>query len=653
MEDQTHFVPENNANIEEMVFNVLPVMFPQHKPERKAGELAKSLSDVMSRIESIANKKGLETHFGPTGEACYITSEMFYVEIQAKRNGHVNFVKVAHHGETPQESEDLLQLLRAKDFETFGTNLEGLLKLYEVEGNSDIKAKVYYALQCLENELYADFNTERMSMNKNKLASVLLGRVGYITPRRGGIPMTTEFFVSPADLLEVLEPGTYATGSTGSITICGTRNEYRLSFLPKLDMSHPENNSASVCPTNRDLETLKLPACFFMTFSEPVVLIVPFIHKLQDITGLPLFASNKDEIHQILICKHFGSGRAEKVRKGLRFIKSLPDCADQCYYIYNSKPDPWTDGAQINRIGFTESRHVALILEFLRHQAAFNTLLCSCISSNVTTQDIPDMLFFEVSLLRDATFCITFQHPSGSNLCSVLVCVVTSKHLRCKTCVHKADPPLPCNDELLAKIIKRSMSIPITMRTIFKKAREFPGQDTTPTIKRSEEVPESNSSVFEQTQTLDGKPTFTKATKDEASLIPLHNMDNDLILASLYTEPSDSHNLVSNIEQETSFTFAQDDCSEMMQCESSTMHHSPVHVTEEQDSNVEALSPIMPTEQSHFTTEDLDPSEAQETSLVTTETNSSATVELSPSVVDQLNSSFPDELYSNFTSEVS
>lgn len=43
----------------------------------------------------------LTVHVSPSGTACYITSMMFYVEIQLEKNGDVMDVKLAHFEEAP------------------------------------------------------------------------------------------------------------------------------------------------------------------------------------------------------------------------------------------------------------------------------------------------------------------------------------------------------------------------------------------------------------------------------------------------------------------------------------------------------------------------------------------------------------------------
>lgn len=46
----------------------------------------------------------LGSHLSPSGTECYITSDMFYVEVQLDINGLLVDVKVAHQGENPTVS---------------------------------------------------------------------------------------------------------------------------------------------------------------------------------------------------------------------------------------------------------------------------------------------------------------------------------------------------------------------------------------------------------------------------------------------------------------------------------------------------------------------------------------------------------------------
>lgn len=51
---------------------------------------------------SCVNRLG--SHLSPSGTECYITSDMFYVEVQLDSTGQLVDVKVAHQGENPTVS---------------------------------------------------------------------------------------------------------------------------------------------------------------------------------------------------------------------------------------------------------------------------------------------------------------------------------------------------------------------------------------------------------------------------------------------------------------------------------------------------------------------------------------------------------------------
>ena len=43
----------------------------------------------------------LNSHVSPSGTTCYITSDMFYIEVQLEKDGNVIDAKLAHLGEAP------------------------------------------------------------------------------------------------------------------------------------------------------------------------------------------------------------------------------------------------------------------------------------------------------------------------------------------------------------------------------------------------------------------------------------------------------------------------------------------------------------------------------------------------------------------------
>ncbi|XP_077125327.1 mediator of RNA polymerase II transcription subunit 1-like [Ranitomeya variabilis] len=439
---------------------------------------AKSLSTLLTRIESISKQKGLESHLGPNGRTCYITSEMFYIEVQVKKNGHVAFVKLAHHGESPMICKELLLLLRTKDFDGFGKSLEELLQLYSIPGNSDIKAKVYLSLCNLEEDMTALFNLSRSTSDNCRITIVLDGKVGFISPRSGGTPMNIEYYITPQQIWEEKRtPGSRVVGSHVSVTIAGTTNWYHLPMGSLFQESPQGDGSMDGLSTLTDESCISLPGCFFLRFDHLEPVLLPLIQKIQNITGLTVVSTKQSLFHELIIetkQKPF----ADLVGQEVQFIVSLSGGEDQCF-VLNSRLDNENIviGALVKKIPFIDPNHVPSILEVLRHQAAYNTLLSSCISSTINPNDHTDMLHFEVSLQKDLRICISFQHPNGGSLSCVVVDVLSHRKLMCSLYTNPSDPPSPCNTEFIMKVLESCMSIPLTMRAIFRKMQEIKGSE--------------------------------------------------------------------------------------------------------------------------------------------------------------------------------
>ncbi|KAI1889238.1 hypothetical protein AGOR_G00177090 [Albula goreensis] len=107
--------------------------------ERLHGALnVSSLMSMVSKLEMIAKQRGLGSHLSPTETTCYLTSDLFYLEVLLLPSGDVEDVKVAHHGEAPVSCEPLLKLLRSKRYEDFSLKLDCLSSLYNIPGTSTV-----------------------------------------------------------------------------------------------------------------------------------------------------------------------------------------------------------------------------------------------------------------------------------------------------------------------------------------------------------------------------------------------------------------------------------------------------------------------------------------------------------------------------------
>ncbi|XP_040473295.1 mediator of RNA polymerase II transcription subunit 1 isoform X1 [Falco naumanni] len=453
-----------------------------------------SLPAMTDRLESIARQNGLGSHLSANGTECYITSDMFYVEVQLDPTGLLCDVKVAHHGENPVSCPELVQHLREKNFDEFSKHLRGLVNLYKLPGDNKLKTKMYLALQSLELDLSKMAGMYWQATNANPLDKILRGSVGYLTPRSGGLLMNLKYYVSPYDLFE---DGTGASvilhennvprslGMNVSVTVEGTMAMYKLPIAPLIMGSHPVDSKGTPSFSSiTSANSVDLPACFFLKFPRPIPVSRAFIQKLQGCTGIPLFDTPPTFVPLYELITQFELSKEADplpLNHNMRFYAALPG-QQHCYFLNKDAPLPdgrSLQGTLISKIAFQHPGRVPLILNLIRHQVAYNTLIGSCVKRTVLKEDSPGILQFEVCPLSDSCFSVSFQHPVNDSLVCVVMDVQDSTHVNCKLYKGLSDA-LICTDDFIAKVVQRCMSIPVTMRAIRRKAETI--QADTPAL---------------------------------------------------------------------------------------------------------------------------------------------------------------------------
>ncbi|XP_025910223.1 mediator of RNA polymerase II transcription subunit 1 [Nothoprocta perdicaria] len=453
-----------------------------------------SLPAMTDRLESIARQNGLGSHLSANGTECYITSDMFYVEVQLDPTGLLCDVKVAHHGENPVSCPELVQHLREKNFDEFSKHLRGLVNLYKLPGDNKLKTKMYLALQSLELDLSKMAGMYWQATNANPLDKILHGSVGYLTPRSGGLLMNLKYYVSPYDLFEegtgapiVLHENNVprALGMNVSVTVEGTMAMYKLPIAPLIMGSHPVDSKGTPSFSSiTSANSVDLPACFFLKFPRPIPVSRAFIQKLQGCTGIPLFDTTPTFVPLYELITQFELSKEADplpLNHNMRFYAALPG-QQHCYFLNKDAPLPdgrSLQGTLISKIAFQHPGRVPLILNLIRHQVAYNTLIGSCVKRTVLKEDSPGILQFEVCPLSDSCFSVSFQHPVNDSLVCVVMDVQDSTHVNCKLYKGLSDA-LICTDDFIAKVVQRCMSIPVTMRAIRRKAETI--QADTPAL---------------------------------------------------------------------------------------------------------------------------------------------------------------------------
>uniref|UniRef100_A0A8C5D353 Mediator of RNA polymerase II transcription subunit 1 n=1 Tax=Gadus morhua TaxID=8049 RepID=A0A8C5D353_GADMO len=439
----------------------------------------------------------LGSHLSPSGTECYITSDMFYVEVQLEPAGQLVDVKVAHHGENPASCPELIQHLREKNFEEFSKHLKGLVNLYKVPGDNKLKTKMYLALQSLELDLTKMMHMFRLATNANTVETILHGSVGLLTGRSGGRLVSLQCYVSPYD---VFEEGTgtqlnltdtnvpRSLGVSVYVTVEGTSSIYKLPIAPLITGSHPVDNKgtpsfSSVTNSN----CVDLPVCFFLKLNQPMAFSLSFIQRMGAATGIPVFDSPPalSPLYQLIVHSQLQrldeGGPPPKPSHNMHFYSCLPD-QQHCYFLNGDAPvqdGRSLQGALVSKIPFRHPAQVPAILDIIRHQAAYNTLVGSCVKRTSVKEDAAGLLQFEVCPLTDSSFSVSFQHPVNESLVCVVMEVIDSKQVACKLFKGMSDA-LICTDDFITKVVQRCMSIPVTMRAIRRKAETI--QADTPAL---------------------------------------------------------------------------------------------------------------------------------------------------------------------------
>uniref|UniRef100_A0A9J7XMA4 Mediator of RNA polymerase II transcription subunit 1 n=1 Tax=Cyprinus carpio carpio TaxID=630221 RepID=A0A9J7XMA4_CYPCA len=445
-----------------------------------------SLPSMTDRLESIARQNMLGSHLSPSRTECYITSDMFYVEVHLDKAGKLVDVKVAHHGENPVVRGGLMWLLWI-----FSEHLKGLVNLYKLPGDNKLKTKMYLALQSLELDLTKMMHMFRIATNANTVETILHGSVGLLTARSGGHLVSLQCYVSPND---IFEEGTGAqlnytdvNSVSMSVTVEGTTSVYKLPIAPLITGSHPVDKKgtpsfSSVTKSN----CVDLPACFFLKMNRLMPFSLSYIKKMGGTTGIPVFETTPTlfPLYDLIIKSQLheeGEASLPALTKSMLFYASLPG-QQHCYFLNGDAPvqdGRSLQGAYVSKIPFRHPAQVPALLDIIRHQAAYNTLIGSCVKKTYVKEDTSGLLQFEVCPLTDSSFSVSFQHPVNESLVCVVMEVIDSRQVACKLYKGLSDA-LICTDDFITKVVQRCMSIPVTMRAIRRKAETI--QADTPAL---------------------------------------------------------------------------------------------------------------------------------------------------------------------------
>nr|XP_032517270.1 mediator of RNA polymerase II transcription subunit 1 [Danaus plexippus plexippus] len=453
-----------------------------------------SLQSLIERLECLSRQLGLKFVVGTSGVNLFISSDMFYLEILVESSGSVKDVKIHHEGKIEQQScEELVQCISRGDFADFTAQLEGLTAVYQLNAEKKVKCKAFSALQSLEEDLCT--LRQLQSFIKDPWAQVHKSPIGFLQRRRGGHALRLTYFVSPYELLDkekglqpltvdlltsgkpssssglasLVSPSHTPIGHSATVLLEGSAaNKLQLSPIIAGGQRPGKGNGpvyAQLVPQNSAM----LPACFTLKLSQPTPMcagLAKLIHATTDVEVAGDWANAKPMLGLVAqqAYNKLAPGKTVELNLSKGLFVSLPE-QWQCYFLCETRG---LDGCMVTSVPFTHPSHVPPLLSVLRQQALFNALLASCVRLQTKqVMELESVLMFEVSALSWQHISISLEHPVDESMATVELDLADPAAPRASLYTLNS-PPRDHIDDYITKVLQKSHSIPVTLRSLIK-----------------------------------------------------------------------------------------------------------------------------------------------------------------------------------------
>ncbi|KAM7369713.1 hypothetical protein PAMP_011015 [Pampus punctatissimus] len=457
---------------------------------------ASSMNAMRSRLEMIAKQQGMGFHI--TEATCYLTADLFYLEVVLLPCGGVEEVKVAPHGGSPVSSESLLELLRSKNLTDFSMKLEGLFTQYNIPGDNDVKLKLFASLQYLGKDLQELSRLPRVPHDSDaQIDMINNGRIGCLIAGKEDCPLTIQFYTTDGlktsiSQIPCMEPVVQAAQVTVGLSDT-THTLQTASVIPQPPQLDPQGYPVFTPLSEGPYETF--PACFLLRVQPPIPMMSSFVKKLSQITDvtIPDVDLQWAPLPKLLLKGSLSANSHGEMLDEQDTIFTVPLPGDVMHsYIFPGAA--WEVSAQraavMDSIPFTHPAQVPALLELLRHQCTINTLLRSCMCTN---QGSACNLHFEVLPESDTSFSVTFHRPDADSLAVLLVNVFDSHQINCS--VFGAGIRDSSTDEYVSSVLKRCVSIPVTLRELYSKLEQITSAPLSPSRPATTEAQNDHSTL--------------------------------------------------------------------------------------------------------------------------------------------------------------
>ncbi|XP_017482093.1 PREDICTED: mediator of RNA polymerase II transcription subunit 1-like [Rhagoletis zephyria] len=450
-----------------------------------------SRQGLVERLESLSRQLGLK--FMEDTSGLFISTDMFFLEIMLDTNGALTDVKVHHECKIEQQScSELVNCLNRGDFADFTVQLEGLSSIYQLNAEPKVKTKAFVALQAMETDLYNLFQMQNFTKDSQHL--VKASSVGLVLKRRGGHPMKLIYFVSPYDLISLESKSVQQltteliTGKDVGLSVTvnlEASSANKLQILPIVSVTNDPQTGLEVpiyAPLTQQ-NSMLFPATFVLRLNKPL----PVCHASLRALGIPLGVAsdttsgiespNKKEIVILpimnLVVQTASEQQLKNSQKGL-FV-NLPD-QTHCYFFTENKQ---LQATLVSSIPYTEPMQVPKILDFLKRQALFYTLLASCVrTQSKMGNDMESTTILEVNAISFQQISVSLQHPYEESMATVEF-DLRDGDVKCT--IYSLTNNYDLLSLKLTKIVEKCLSIPVTIRALLK----FWDQETMKMFQRS------------------------------------------------------------------------------------------------------------------------------------------------------------------------
>ena len=434
----------------------------------------KSVTGMSERLETTARQLGLKfiVHSNNSNtHNFYISTETFYVEICIDKSGSVLETRIHHQnpqGSTPNTipAPEITECLAKGDFPLFVSHLKGLISVYDLADCSNLdKTRAWQALYNLEHDLTLVASGQSWVTDVNQI--IHKTGLGMVHTRSGGIPMKLRYFLPPYELLDMKQqtilPMNQSTITDNNLGFCATitlRSSTEPYLLPM---------SSLISSTGKDLpitnqNAIPLPAHFALVLDKPLALSQALLKQIMAVTNISWLDIKNNSPLLALIVKHASDGGLDPSNNRGLFV-TLPD-QQHCYFMTET---PDLIGQLVEYIPFRHPKQVAAIIDILRRQALFNTLLSSCVRTS-SLEDVDTSTMFEVTCLDPTcqNLSVSFEHPAEETMATA---ELSLSDLMAPRCLVYTGCMAVCPEETANIVLQRSLSIPITMRAVINKGK--------------------------------------------------------------------------------------------------------------------------------------------------------------------------------------